>query len=127
MPSASKPLKILIVDSRPDQVAALGRSLSTFGTLEVVGDAGFGPVASTWAHTLDPAIVIVSVEEPLTRSLTTIQTLMRGNPRWTVVGMVSQFDGQVFRQTVLAGARGCAFPKLATKRAVRLTSAGASG
>jgi pilus assembly protein CpaE len=100
-----EPLKILIVDPHPDVVAGLRRSLNSFGTLEVVGDAGFGPVASTWAHTLDPAIVIVSVEEPLTRSLTTIQALMRGNPRWTVVGLVSQFDRDVFRRTVLAGAR----------------------
>ena len=80
----AEPLKILIVDPHPDAVANLRRALNSFGTLEVVGDAGFGPVASTWAHTLDPAIVMVSVEEPLTRSLTTIQALTRGNPRWTV-------------------------------------------
>lgn len=98
-------LKILIVDPHPEAVAGLRRALNSFGTLEVVGDAGFGPVASTWAHTLEPAIVIVSIEEPLTRSLATVQALTRGNPRWTVVGMVSQFDRDVFRRTVLAGAR----------------------
>ena len=101
----AEPLKILIVDPHADAVASLRRTLNSFGTLEVVGDAGFGPVASTWAHTLDPAIVMVSVEEPLTRSLTTIQALTRGTPRWTVVGLVSQFDREVFRRTVLAGAR----------------------
>lgn len=98
-------LKILIVDPHAEAVAHLRRALNSFGSLEVVGDAGFGPIASTWAHTLDPAIVIVSVEEPLTRSLTTIQALARGNPRWTVVGLVSQFDREVFRRAVLAGAR----------------------
>jgi pilus assembly protein CpaE len=98
-------LKVLIVDPHPDAVAGLRRALNSFGTLEVVGDAGFGPVASTWAHTLDPAIVVVSVEEPITRSLTTIQLLVRGNPRWTVVGLVHQYDREVFRRTVLAGAR----------------------
>src|ERR687885_2357832 len=101
----AEPLKILIVDPHADAVANLRRALNSFGTLEVVGDAGFGPVASTWAHTLDPAIVIVSVEEPLTRSLSTVQALTRGNPPWTVVGLVSQFDREVFRRTVLAGAR----------------------
>jgi len=101
----AEPLKILIVDPQPESVAGLRRALNSFGTLEVVGDAGFGPVASTWAHTLEPAIVIVSVEEPLTRSLSTIQALMRGNPSWTVVGLVNQFDREVFRRTVLAGAR----------------------
>jgi pilus assembly protein CpaE len=100
-----EPLKVLIVDPQPDAVAGLRRTLNGFGTFEVVGDAGFGPVASTWAHTLEPAIVIVAVDEPLTRSLTTIQALTRGNPPWTVVGLVNQFDREVFRRTVLAGAR----------------------
>ncbi len=101
----AEPLKILIIDPHPEVVTSLRRALNSSGTLEVVGDAGFGPVASTWAHTLEPAIVIVSVEEPVTRSLTTIQALTRGNPRWTVVGLVNQFDREVFRRTVLAGAR----------------------
>jgi len=98
-------LKILIVDQHPETIGALKRALNSFSDLEVVGDAGFGPVASTWAHTLEPALVIVSVEEPLTRSLSTIQALTRGNPAWTVVGLVSQFDREVFRRAVLAGAR----------------------
>jgi pilus assembly protein CpaE len=98
-------LKILIVDQHPDVVAGLKRALNAFGNLEVVGDAGFGPVASTWAHTLEPALIVVSVEEPLSRSLATIQALTRGNPRWTIVGLVSQFDREVFRRAVLAGAR----------------------
>ena len=98
-------LKLLIIDPHPGAVAALRRALNSFGTLEVVGDAGFGPVASTWAHTLEPAIVLVSIEEPLSRSLSTIQALTRGNPRWTVVGITNSFDREVFRRTVLAGAR----------------------
>jgi pilus assembly protein CpaE len=101
----AEPLKILIVDPQPEAVAGLRRALNAFGSLEVVGDAGYGPVASTWAHTLEPSIVIVAVEEPITRSLSTIQALTRGNPSWTVVGLVNQFDREVFRRTVLAGAR----------------------
>jgi pilus assembly protein CpaE len=98
-------LKVLVVDQHADAIAALRRSLNTTTNLEVVGDAGFGPVASTWAYTLEPSVIIVSIEEPLTRSLTTIQALTRGNPPWTVVGLVSQFDREVFRRAVLAGAR----------------------
>lgn len=98
-------LKVLIVDPHPDAVAGLRRALNSFGNVEVVGDAGFGPVASTWAHTLDPSIVIVSIEEPLSRSISTVQALTRGNPPWTVVGMAAGFDRDIFRRTVLAGAR----------------------
>src|SRR5438067_7396614 len=102
MPEA---LKMLIIDQHPEAEAALRRALNSFGNVEVVGDAGFGPVAATWAHTLEPGLVIVSVEEPLSRSLSTIQSLTRGGPSWTVVGLVSQFDREVFRRAVLAGAR----------------------
>jgi len=97
--------KVLIVDQHPDAIASLRRLLNTSNDLEVVGDAGFGPVASTWAYTLEPSLIIVAIEEPLSRSLTTIQALARGNPSWTVVGLVSQFDREVFRRAVLAGAR----------------------
>ncbi|MDQ3809266.1 MAG: P-loop NTPase, partial [Chloroflexota bacterium] len=98
-------LSILIVDQHPDAIGALRRAVKAFGDPEVVGDAGFGPIASTWAHTLEPAIIIVAVEEPTSRALSTIQALSRGNPRWTVVGIVNQFDREVFRRAVLAGAR----------------------
>jgi pilus assembly protein CpaE len=98
-------LRLLIVDQHPDAIGSMRRALNSFGDLEVVGDAGFGPVASTWAHTLEPAVILVSVEEPVTRSLSTIQALTRGNPHWTVIGLVSQFDREVFRRAVLAGAR----------------------
>jgi pilus assembly protein CpaE len=99
------PLKVLVVDLHPDAVASLRRALDTSHTLEVVGDAGFGPVASTWAQRLQPDVILVSVDEPLTRSLSTIQALARGAPRWTIVGLVNQFDREIFRRTVLAGAR----------------------
>jgi pilus assembly protein CpaE len=101
----AEPLKILIVDQHPAVIAQLRRALNAFDELEVVGDAGFGPVASTWARTLEPAVVIVSVDEPLSRSLSTIQALTRGNSPWTVVGLVAHYDREVFHRAVLAGAR----------------------
>jgi len=101
----TEPLKVLIVDLHPDAVAQLRRTLDTSQMLEVVGDAGFGPVASTWAQRLQPDVILVSVEEPLARSLSTIQSLARGAPRWTIVGLANQFDRDVFRRSVLAGAR----------------------
>jgi len=100
-----EPLKILIVDQHAGAVTALRRALNSATDLEVVGDAGFGPVASTWAYTLEPGIIIVSIDEPVTRSLSTVQAMTRGAPPWTVVGLVSQFDREIFRRAVLAGAR----------------------
>ncbi|MBV9546281.1 MAG: hypothetical protein JOY61_18075 [Chloroflexi bacterium] len=44
-------------------------------------DAEFGAGALTRAYTLMPSVIVVSVEEPLSRSLRTIAALIRGNPR----------------------------------------------
>jgi len=104
VPSAEA-LKILLVDQHPESLAGLRRSLNDFSNVEVVGDAGFGPVATTWAYTLEPSVVMVVVEEPITRALATIQTLSRGSPPWTIVALVGHFDRDVFRRAVLAGAR----------------------
>ncbi|MBV9357238.1 MAG: AAA family ATPase, partial [Chloroflexi bacterium] len=104
-PGLPERLKILLVDQNPQAIAGLRRTLNDFDRLEVVGDAGFGPVASTWAHTLEPAVILVAVEEPVARALTTIQSLTRGSPLWTVMALVGQFDRDVFRRAVLAGAR----------------------
>lgn len=98
------PLRILLIDQQMDALAALKRSLSLFTDLDFVGDAGFGPVAVTWARTLQPDIVLVAAEEPLARPLSTIRLLAQGGPTWTVVALSTSFDAELFRQLVLAGA-----------------------
>jgi pilus assembly protein CpaE len=97
-------IKILVVDPNVGALAALRDALSFAPELEFVGDAGLGPVALTWARTLQPDVVIVAVEEPAARSLGTIELLARGNPSWTVLGMMSGFDQDLFRKAVLGGA-----------------------
>ncbi len=101
----SQQIKILLVGQNADVLAELRRALNNFADLEIVGDAGYGPVALTWARTLGPDVVFVAIDEPLTRSLGTIQLLAQGNPSWTLVGMVGQFERDLFRKVVLAGAR----------------------
>src|ERR671937_562443 len=97
-------IKILVVDPNVGALAALRDALSFAPELEFVGDAGLGPVALTWARTLQPDVVIVAVEEPAARPLATIELLARGNPHWTVLGTMSSFDQDLFRKAVLAGA-----------------------
>jgi len=100
----SDQLKVLAVDQNTDALAALRRALN-FADLEIVHEAGFGPVALTWARTLQPDVVLVATEEPLARSLGTIQTLAQGAPGWTVVALAARFEPELFRKAVLAGAR----------------------
>jgi pilus assembly protein CpaE len=97
-------IKILVVDQNAGALAALRDTLSFATELEFVGDAGLGPVALTWARTLQPDVAIVAIEDPAARPLATIELLARANPTWTVLGLMSQFDQEVFRKAVLAGA-----------------------
>ena len=96
--------KLLLVDPNTGALAALRETLSFASDLEVVGDAGLGPAALTWARTLQPDIVIVAVDEPVGRPLATIQLLAQGSPTWTVLGLAPSVDHALFRKTVLAGA-----------------------
>src|SRR5438270_5198746 len=98
------PVKILVVDPNVGALTALRDSLSFAADLEFVGDAGLGPVALTWARTLQPDVIVVAIDEPAARSLSTIDLLARGNPAWTVLAMMATFDQELFRKAVLAGA-----------------------
>src|SRR5207302_11257383 len=95
-------IKILLADQNVGALAALRDSLSFATDLEFVGDAALGPVAQTWARTLQPDVVIVVIEEPAARPLATIELLARGNPSWTVLGLMGQFERGLFRKAVLA-------------------------
>lgn len=96
--------KVLLVHPNVEVIASLKSTLAAFDELEVVGDAGLGPVALTWARTLNPDLVVVVMDEPITRPLTTIQTLAQGGPPWTIVAVTHQADREIFRKAVLAGA-----------------------
>ncbi|HZP14673.1 MAG TPA: AAA family ATPase [Nocardioides sp.] len=100
-------LKILTVDQNPDLLAKLRHALS-FEDVQVVHETGFGPVALTWARNLQPDVVLVTVEEPLARSLATVEMLASGDTPWTVVALAERYEADLFRKAVLSGARDVA-------------------
>src|SRR3990172_241755 len=57
-------IKVLLVDENREALSALSKQLN-FSDLTVIGEAGFGPVAFTWASQLQPDIVLVALEEPI--------------------------------------------------------------
>jgi pilus assembly protein CpaE len=97
-------IRILVVDPNVGALATMRDALSFATELEFVGDAGLGPVALTWARTLQPDVVVVAIEEPAARPLNSIELLTRGHPSWTVLAIMAQFDQELFRKAVLAGA-----------------------
>ena len=96
--------RILIVDDsekRRDHLIELLR----FDDVEVVGESTFGAAAFTWAQQLDVDVVIVSIEEPVARSMRTIEALATAAESWPVIGVSSHGDRQTMRKAMVSGVR----------------------
>src|SRR5215471_668037 len=100
----SKTLKALLVGPSEESLSLLKESLAA-DDLEIVGTAGLGPAALTWARSLEPDVVIVVAEESFARPVAVTQSLTLGDPRWTVVVLAERFERELVRQAMLAGAR----------------------
>ena len=96
--------RVLVVDDNEQARDAL-IELLRFQDIEVVGESTFGAAAFTWADQLDVDVVLVSVEEPVARSLRTVESLSSGIKSWPVVGISSQGDRETMRKAMISGVR----------------------
>jgi len=96
-------IKVLLVDDNREALAALNKQMN-YANITVVGEAGFGAVAYTWASQLQPDIALVAVEEPVARALQTVEALALGQPRWPVIVISSKTDRESMRKAMRAGA-----------------------
>lgn len=96
--------RVLIVDDNEQARDALIDMLR-FQDIEVVGESTFGAAAYTWADQLNVDVVIVAVEEPVARSLRTVEALAAGTRSWPVIGISSQGDRETMRKAMVSGVR----------------------
>jgi pilus assembly protein CpaE len=96
--------RVLIVDDNEKTRDNL-IDLLRFDDIEVVGESTFGAAAFTWAEQLDVDIVVVSIEEPVARSLRTVESLSTGTRAWPVVGVSTQGDRDMMRKAMVSGVR----------------------
>ncbi|HEY7032907.1 MAG TPA: AAA family ATPase [Thermomicrobiales bacterium] len=96
--------KVLVVDDNEKVRDELIEQLR-YQDIEVVGESTFGAAAYTWAQQLGVEVVVVSVEEPVARSLRTVETLSVGDRSWPVIGISSQGDRETMRKAMMAGVR----------------------
>jgi pilus assembly protein CpaE len=97
-------LKILLVGHNDETLAPLQAAL-TSEELEIVATSILGPAALTWARIVKPDLVVVVANDGLARPVSTIQVLAHGDPAWTIVALAEQFETDLVRQAMLAGAR----------------------
>ena len=99
-------IRVLLVDPDQENRTRLRKQLGAEG-LSVVGEATMGMEAYTVARESDPEAILVGVNEPLARSLQTIEALTMAQPETIIVAVSSLRDPQAIRKTMLAGARDC--------------------
>src|SRR4030043_381981 len=66
--------KVIIIDQDPSSRAETQRMLALSG-FAVMGAAGYGMEAITLAKETDPQVIVASLEEPIARSLQTIESV----------------------------------------------------
>ncbi len=97
-------MKVLLIAQSEDRFAAL-HALLTADNIDIAAKSLYGPAALTWAKIVEPDMVVVVADEGLARPVSTIQALAYGDPDWTIVALVEQFEPELVRQAMLAGAR----------------------
>jgi len=96
--------RVLIVDDSEKTRDTL-IELLRFDDIEVVGESTFGAAAYTWADRLDVDVVVMTIEEPVARSLRTVEAMMSGARTWPVVGVSSRGDRDTMRKAMVSGVR----------------------
>lgn len=97
-------VKVLVVDDDDKARAKLIEQLR-FQDVQVVGESTLGAAAYTWADQLGVDAVIVSVQEPVARSLRTIESLSVGDRTWPAIAVSSSGDVDTMRKAIAAGVR----------------------
>lgn len=95
---------VLIIDEQPHSRAQVRQELAGMD-IAIVGETGPGPEAFNLAQELRPSVVLVSMEEPLVRSLKTIEALSNNLPECPVIALSSSASATTMRKAMLAGAR----------------------
>src|SRR5579871_1406288 len=97
-------LKLLVVDEDPDSRVLTRRALQR-AQLESAGEVGYGAAAVSLALTVHPDIILIAVEEPVTRPLETAEALANALPETAFIVYSSLTDAESIRRAMVFGAR----------------------
>ena len=96
-------IRVLAIEETKGQ-GVLGKLIRN-SSLALVGQVGFGTEAITTAQDSNPDVILVSLEEPVTRSLRTIELLSATMPNRDIIAVAPTADRDLTRKAVRAGAR----------------------
>ena len=98
------PISIFLIDDVVDSRVALKRMLVA-AEFAVAGEAGTGTEAVGMLREIKADVIVISLEEPVTRTLKAIETLTIAAPETPVVVVSSLADKEYLRRAMVAGAR----------------------
>lgn len=99
----SEQIRVLLVDDDPDRRGGVKKQLG--GEFALAGEADFGGEAVYLAREAHADVALVALEEPLSRSLKTIELLTSVAVDTPVVTLSSLNDKEHVRKAMIAGAR----------------------
>jgi pilus assembly protein CpaE len=94
--------KVIIIDQDPSSRAETQRMLALSG-FAVMGAAGYGMEAITLAKETDPQVIVASLEEPIARSLQTIESVADVLPTVPIIAYSSISDPNTIRKAMQIG------------------------
>src|SRR5687768_11194212 len=95
---------ILVIDEDLNSRVDTRRALQRAG-LNLAGEVGFGMEALSTAHETRPDLILIAVEEPVTRPLETVEALANVLPDTPIIFYSSSNDPEAVRRAVIHGAR----------------------
>ncbi|MGQ9572424.1 MAG: nucleotide-binding protein [Dehalococcoidia bacterium] len=96
--------KVIIIDQDPSSRAETQRMLALSG-FAVMGAAGYGMEAITLARETTPEVVVVAIEEPMARSLQTMESVADVLPQVPIISYSSISDPNCIRRAMQVGAK----------------------
>jgi pilus assembly protein CpaE len=97
-------ISILLIDDAAESRVSLKRLLVAAG-FTVAGEAGTGTEAVGMVREAKPDVIVLSLEEPVVRSLKSIEALSIAAPETPVVVVSTLSDKEYLRRAMVAGAR----------------------
>ncbi len=96
--------RVLIIDEDLDSRVETRKAIQRAG-LDNAGEVGFGAEAVTTASEVRPDVLLIAVEEPVTRALETVDSLANVLPETPIIFYASSTDADSVRRAVIYGAR----------------------
>jgi pilus assembly protein CpaE len=96
--------KVIIIDQDPSSRAETQRMLALSG-FAVMGASGYGMEAMTLARETTPEVVVVALEEPIARSLQTVESVGDVLPEVPIIAYSSIGDPSYIRRAMQVGVK----------------------